>query len=153
MESIIVSYAAKVGMLSSGFFLLIGMLTGVWKYAQIHMSENSKSHPYVDIAHRSSLLYAAACMTLAGLSLLSDWTDRINLYLVISNVVFYFFAVVSYILHGLLRDTDNQFEQPHRLGRAHMPPALVTTFMILLIVAEVGATFGLFVGAILGVMT
>lgn len=46
----------------SGIFLWIGMLTGVWKYWQIRHSAQARAHYYVDIAHRSSLLYAPASL-------------------------------------------------------------------------------------------
>lgn len=150
MPTIILSFATEFALLSSGFFLLIGMLTGVWKYIQIHMSEDNKAHPYVDIAHRASLLYSAACISLAGLTVLSVWTTQINFYLVLSNAVFFFFAVFSYVLHGMLKDTKNQFAEPHHVGDYTLSPIIVSGFMVLLIVAEVGATTGLLYGAVLG---
>jgi hypothetical protein len=47
--------------------------------------------------------------------------------------------VLGYIVHGVLRDTDNQLRRPHRLGSRVVPASAMTTFMIVLIIGEVGA--------------
>ena len=60
--------AMELAIIFSGIFLWVGMLTGVWKYYQIRRSQQSRAHYYVDIAHRSSLLYASASLILACLS-------------------------------------------------------------------------------------
>ncbi len=68
-------FAVKIGIIFSGIFLWVGMLTGVWKYYQIRHSQQSRAHYYVDIAHRSSLLYAPASLILAVLAYFSVWSD------------------------------------------------------------------------------
>ena len=42
------------------------------------------------------------------------------------------------ILHGILRDTDNQLRRPHVLGRGTVPGVLITVYMVGLIVGEIG---------------
>lgn len=66
MESL--SLAVRLALIFSGIFLWVGMLTGVWKYWQIRASAQARAHYYVDIAHRSSLLYAPASLILAVLA-------------------------------------------------------------------------------------
>ena len=50
----------QLSIVAAGVFFLTGLLTGVWKYLQIRASEEAEAHPYVDIAHRSSLMYSFA---------------------------------------------------------------------------------------------
>ena len=79
------AFAVKIGIIFSGIFLWVGMLTGVWKYYQIRHSQQSRAHYYVDIAHRSSLLYAPASLILAVLAYFSVWSDMLNVICVILN--------------------------------------------------------------------
>ncbi|MBK0062046.1 MULTISPECIES: hypothetical protein [unclassified Acinetobacter] len=146
---IFLSFDVKLGIIFSGIFLWIGMLTGVWKYYQIRQSPQSRAHYYVDIAHRSSLLYAPASLILSVLAYFSVWPESINLICVILNLIFFSFSVGAYVLHGFLKDTTNQFQTPHKLGQHRLPTWMMTFAMLGLIVAEVGATFILLVGVIL----
>mgnify|MGYP006897788693 FL=1 len=73
MQLIELNLAVKLAILFSGIFLWVGMLTGVWKYLQIRNSAQSRAHYYVDIAHRSSLLYAPAAIILAVLAYYSQF--------------------------------------------------------------------------------
>lgn len=131
----------------SGIFLWVGMLTGVWKYWQIRQSVQSRAHYYVDIAHRSSLLYAPASLILAVLAYFSVFSAELNLFCVLINLVFFSFSILSYILHGFLKDTTNQFKAPHQLGlKMTLPSWMLSTAMVLLIVSELGATAVLLLG-------
>lgn len=145
--------ASQWAIVFSGFYLWIGMLTGIWKYYQIRHSERAKAHYYVDIAHRSSLLYAAASLILAMLSQFTVLPNHIALLCVLANLIFFTFAILSYILHGLLQDTANQFKQPHKLGRWILPSWCMTLAMLLLIIAEFGATSILLLGTVLKFLT
>jgi hypothetical protein len=62
-------------------------------------------------------------------------------------VVYFYAAIASYALHGVLKDTDNQFRSPHQLGKLTLPSMLLHGFMGSLIVAEVGGTLVLLAGA------
>lgn len=150
MEVAALDLAVKIAIIFSGIFLWVGMLTGVWKYWQIRNSAQSRAHYYVDIAHRSSLLYAPASLILAVLAHVSAFSAALNLICVIVNIVFFSFSIGAYILHGYLRDTTNQFKTPHQLGRWNFPGILMTGAMLGLIIAEVGGTGILLYGAVLG---
>jgi len=142
--------AVKIGIIFSGIFLWIGMFTGVWKYWQIRQSSQSRAHYYVDIAHRSSLLYAPATLILAMLAYCSVLPSMVNLICVLVNILFFSFSIAAYMLHGFLQDTTNQFKQPHQLGKFHLPESLMTLAMLGLIIAELGGTGILVYGAFAG---
>lgn len=141
------SLAVRIAILASGLFLWLGMLTGIWKYLQIRRSPQSRAHYYVDIAHRSSLLYAPAALILAVMAHISVFSALVNLIAVLCNLVFFSFSILMYILHGILQDTQNQFKKPYSLGVIQLPVWLIHIAMWMLIVAEVGATGVLVVGA------
>src|SRR5437870_102204 len=100
---------------SAGAFLITGLATGIWKYACIAASPDARAPVYVDVAHRTSLMYAFACGLLAMLCERSAWRDAVNLAAAIAAVAFFALAVAGYVVHGALRDTDNQLARPHRL--------------------------------------
>ncbi|KAF9279951.1 hypothetical protein BGZ68_007596 [Mortierella alpina] len=121
-----------------GYHLMAGLLLGIVKYYQIHTSKSYTAHPYISTAHRASLMYGFASVQLAGMALFSAWSERTNVIATVSTQTFFVLAVGMYAVHGLLRDTTNQFKQPHKLGEKWtLPPWLIGTFMISLILAEV----------------
>lgn len=142
-------WSVKLGIIFSAFYLWVGMLTGVWKYVQISQSKQARAHYYVDIAHRSSLLYAPATLILAVMAYFSIWSEQTNLICMVINLIFFSFSILSYILHGILQDTTNQFKQPHQLGRYQLPTLIMRILMVFLVIGEVGATTVLLVGLIL----
>lgn len=141
-------WSVKIAIIFSGVYLWVGMLTGVWKYYQIARSETARAHYYVDIAHRSSLLYAPATLIVAVMAYYSSWNEGLNLICVLINLFFFSFAIISYVLHGLLKDTSNQFKQPHQLGKFTLHACLMRSAMIGLVVGEVLSTTILLVGVI-----
>ncbi|TCB58592.1 hypothetical protein [Acinetobacter terrae] len=142
--------SVSLAIIFSGVFLWVGMLTGVWKYYQIRHSEQARAHYYVDIAHRSSLLYAPASLIISVLAFFSVWAEGLNFIFVLINLFFFSFSILSYVLHGWLKDTTNQFKQPHQMGRWKLPKWMLSSAMILLVIGELGATAGLLLGAIMG---
>lgn len=152
MDLITLNLSVKLALIFSGVYLWVGMLTGVWKYVQISRSELARAHYYVDIAHRSSLLYAPASLILAVMAYCSSFQEIINLLCVIVNLVFFSFSIASYVLHGWLKDTSNQFKQPHQLGAVHLPKILLRLAMILLVIGEIFATGILLLGMIKGLL-
>lgn len=145
----VLNAATQLAIVFSGIFLWLGMLTGVWKYYQIRQTAQARAHYYVDIAHRSSLLYAAASLILAALSFFTVLSDSIALFCVVANLFFFAMSILIYILHGLLRDTTNQFKQPHQVGKWILPTWCMTLMMLSLIIVELGATGILVLGTIL----
>ena len=145
---LVLTTATQWAIVFSGIFLWIGMLTGVWKYLQIRRSVQGRAHYYVDIAHRSSLLYAAASLILAVLSTFSVLSDFVALVCVLANLFYFAMSVLIYMVHGLLQDTTNQFKQPHRLGKLTLPAWCMSVMMLSLIVAELWATTVLLLGTV-----
>ncbi len=145
---LVLNSATQLAIIFSGIFLWMGMLTGVWKYYQIRQSELARAHYYVDIAHRSSLLYASASLILAALSFFTVLSDSLVLFCVVANLFFFTMSILIYILHGLLKDTTNQFKQPHQIGRWTLPVWCMTLMMLSLIVVQLGATTILLLGTI-----
>jgi len=150
MQLMELELAVKIAVIFSGIFLWVGMFTGIWKYWQIRQSPQSRAHYYVDIAHRSSLLYAPSTLILAVLAYCSVLSSAVNLICVLINILFFSFSIGAYVLHGFLQDTTNQFKQPHQLGKFHLPESLMTLAMLGLIIAELGGTGILVYGAFAG---
>ena len=128
------------------------ILTGLWKYWQLRASNQARAHYYVVIAHRSGLLYAPVSLILAVLAYFCIWNAAVIFICVILNLAFFSFSILSYILHGLLKDTSNQFKQPHRIAAWILPSWCMSLAMLLLIVAELGGTSVLLLGAIYGLL-
>lgn len=127
----------KAVLLAAALMFLWALLLGVMKYRQMNASEQGLAHPYTDIAHRAALLYSFALLLVATFVELSGWGVLVNL-LAAGAMAFYFYAAVfGYMVHGLKRDTDNQFRRPVRGLEA---------FMTTLIVAEVGGWLVLIAG-------
>lgn len=102
----------KLTLLAAGLIFLLALGLGVWKYQQMATADNHLAHPYVDIAHRAALLYSFATLLLAAFVELSGWPTWVNLTAAMVVVFFFVAAIASYIIHGALRDTTNQFEHP-----------------------------------------
>jgi hypothetical protein len=127
--------------LAAGLIFLLALVLGIWKYRQMATSENHLAHPYVDIAHRAALLYSFATMLVAVFVELSAWPTWVNLTAAMVLVFFFVAAIFEYIVHGIRRDTTNQFEHP---------TAALTVGMIALIIGEVGGFAVLLVGFVAG---
>ena len=140
--------ADSIALLSAGGFLIVGMLTGIWKYSHMMRSEAAEAPVYVDVCHRTALMYAFACIVLQQLALHSRWSETVDVIAVVVPIVFFASAVASYALHGWLRDTDNQLRRPHVLGRRTVSPWAIRGYMIALIVGEIGGVAVLVAGVI-----
>jgi hypothetical protein len=64
----------------------------------------------------------------------------------VAPIVFFALAISTYIIHGILKDTNNQMKKPHKLGTFILPNWVIITFMVVLIIAEIGGFGILFVG-------
>lgn len=122
----------------SGVFLLVGMLSGIWKWRQMMTRPERQAHIYVDTAHRASLLYSFATLVLAALAAASAWPEWVNAVAAGANILFFASAIARYIQLGLTEETDNQF------GRSDF---FSTTGMYLLVGGEVGGLIVLLSGA------
>ncbi|MGH3522974.1 MAG: hypothetical protein ACRDU4_09115 [Mycobacterium sp.] len=131
----------KITLLAAGLIFLLALCLGVWKYRQIMASAEHRAHPYVDIAHRAALLYSFATLLIAAFVELSAWPTWVNLAAAMVVVFFFVAAIASYIVHGALRDTTNQFEHATAGTRVSMAA---------LIVGEIGGFGVLFAGFVVG---
>ncbi len=125
-------------LLAAGLFFMTGLLTGLWKYLCIARSADAAAPVYVDIAHRASLMYAFSALLLRAFVPYSPLDATGTLLAVSAPLLFFALAIAGYVVHGLLRDTDNQFQKPHRLGKATLPGVLIQGFMWALALAEIG---------------
>ncbi|MHB8241651.1 MAG: hypothetical protein ACYDHN_06630 [Solirubrobacteraceae bacterium] len=127
----------KAVLTANAVMFLGALLLGVLKYRQIATSENHAAHVYVDIAHRTALLYSFALLLVATFVELSGFSELVNL-LAAGAMSFYFFAsVATYAFHGWREDTDNQFRDA--IPGTH-------AYMVTLIVAEIGGWLVLVAG-------
>ncbi|MEZ5027129.1 MAG: hypothetical protein R2739_11185 [Chitinophagales bacterium] len=118
-----------LALIACGIYFMIGLLTGVWKYFSIMKSPTHQAHIYVDIAHRAALMYAFACLVLKEFAHLSTLPETIEILAVLIPILFFGSAIVTYIILGITKHTENQFKQRN----------LITTYgMYLLIIGEVG---------------
>jgi hypothetical protein len=140
--------AENICTVACGLFFLIGLLTGVWKYAGIRRSPDFRAPRYVSVSHITALMYSFACLVLLELSRQSPLPDAVEAGIVIAIISFFALAQGSYLLHGLLRDTDNQLARPHRLATRTWPSWTITLFMLTLILVEVGGFLILFLAAV-----
>lgn len=144
--------AENLAIISAGVFFLTGLLTGVWKYQQIMKSEDGSAHPYVDICHRASLLYAFAAILLAKFAEVSQLSNMVEV-ISVGVVVFYFAtAITTYFVHGLLKDTDNQLKPPHAVGQVTISSKVISLYMWTLIAAEIGGFLVLFYGVLIAIL-
>jgi hypothetical protein len=132
-----ITTATSVTLCAAGLTFLLALVLGVWKYRQMATSPDHRAHPYVDIAHRSALLYSFATALVAVFVQLSAWPQWVNLAAAMTLVVFFIGAIASYILHGAKGEITNQF--------AHPGPGLHAA-MTALILAEIGGFAVLFSG-------
>lgn len=122
-------FGTAVTLLAAGLIFLLALVLGVWKYRQMATAEDHLAHPYVDIAHRAALLYSFATALLAVFVEFSCWPGWVNLTAAMVLVFFFVAAIASYVVHGALRDTTNQFASGG---------ATLHLSMVLLIAGEIG---------------
>jgi hypothetical protein len=101
----------KAVLLAAGLIFILALSLGVWKYRQMAASKDGLAHPYIDTAHRAALLYSFATLLIATFVELSGWSTVVNLIAAFAVIAFFIGAVLGYIYHGAVRDTDNQFRQ------------------------------------------
>jgi hypothetical protein len=144
--------AANLCLLAAGVYFLTGMLTGVWKYRCIATDPEARSPVYVDIAHSTALLYSFAAILLREFVPYSPLSPAGTVWAVGLPLLFFGSAIFMYIVHGILRDTDNQLRKPHQLGSTTLPNSLISLYMWLLIAGEIGGFAVLFAGFLKAVL-
>lgn len=140
--------APRLAILSSGLFLVTGILTGGWKYYHVRSGPDHRAPAYVNIAHQAALAYAFSSLVVGALAFLSAWPDWVNTTAVAITLYQFIFATAAYVVHGFDRSMKNQFAPPHRMGRMAMPSGLVHGSMLVLFVCELGGVLTLLSGAV-----
>jgi hypothetical protein len=77
---------------------------------------------------------------------LSPYSEAVTFWSAAAPIVFFALAISTYVIHGVLEDTDNQMRKPHKLGAFTLPNWVIIAFMVALITAEIGGFGILFVG-------
>jgi hypothetical protein len=142
----------QISIISAGMFFLTALLIGVWKYLQIRASDNATAHPYVDIAHRAALMYSFAALLLAAFAELSRLPAPVEFWAVTFPIIYFASAIMLYMVHGALQDTDNQLKPPFRLGDRTLPTLFIVGYMWTLIIAEIGGFSVLFYGVLVAIL-
>lgn len=135
-----VNIAEQWCLLAAGLYFMAGLITGAWKYHGIRRSPDFKAHPYVSLAHQASLAYAFASLLLSHFARFSPYSPVVTLTAAAVPLAFFGLAIASYVVHGWLRDTDNQFAHPHRLGKRTTHPMATRVFMWSLVAGEIGGS-------------
>jgi hypothetical protein len=103
------NFAEKISLLAAGLFLLAGMLTGVLKYYFIMKRASSAAPVYIDIAHRTALLYSFAMLVAARLLEFSPYSVTTQTFAAGLMILFFALTFGGHLSHGLKDDTDNIF--------------------------------------------
>jgi hypothetical protein len=135
--------APAIAIIAAGLFFLNGLVTGVWKYLGIQKSETGQAHIYVDIAHRTSLLYSFAALLLSRFLEISRLSATVETVAVLVLVGYFAAAILSYMVRGFKKDTENQL---------HPAGISVRVFMWTLIVGEIGAFVVIFYGVLVALL-
>jgi len=121
--------AVKISLLSSGLFLLLGMLIGIIKYQRMLSTAEHLAPVYINIAHRAALLYSFAMLVVAALLEHGNGSLKLQLGATFSLLLFLTLTVFGYLAHGLQNQTDNMFRRRN---------FITTWYMYFLIVGEIG---------------
>jgi hypothetical protein len=133
----ILCMAVKISILFAGLYLLIGMLTGVWKYAAMMKSENHKSSMYIDIAHRNALLFSFACLVIAKLMEFSPFSPVMQLVITLIPLFYFSLTTINQIKEGFAGRTETIFKERN---------FSTTLFMYGLIIGEIGCISLMIIG-------
>lgn len=101
--------AIKISLLSSGLFLLAGMLVGIVKHQRMLKSADHMAPAYIDIAHRAAFLYSFAMLVIAKLLEYSPYSETVQLGAMGLVLVFLSVTIVGYFVTGMMNKTDNLF--------------------------------------------
>jgi hypothetical protein len=116
--------SVKLALVASSVFMLLGLLTGVWRYSATIRSTEAQAPRYVNVSHSASLMYSFACIVLLELARVSRWPAGVELAAVGVPVSLFAVATGTYILHAALKDSDNQFRMPYRIGSRRLSPGV-----------------------------
>lgn len=101
----------KISLLSSGLFLLAGMLIGIVKHQRMLSSSDHIAPAYIDIAHRAAFLYSFAMLVIAKLLEYSPYSENVQLSAMGAVLAFLSITIAGYFTHGMRDKTDNLFRE------------------------------------------
>ena len=139
MDILLDKTAVVMAISCAGLFFMTGLITGVWKFYEMLRSDKFKAPYYVDIAHRSALLYSFAAILIAVFSYFSPFSTGVNVIATASPLLFFAIAIINYIKLGLENTTNNQLKDSENIS-------IDKGIMVSLIVAEIGGFSVLLVG-------
>lgn len=131
--------AYSLALIASATFFLAGLVLGVWKFRGMVTSADGLAHPYIDTAHRAALMYAFATVMIAVFVQVSQLSAQLELFAVSLLVAYFAIAIMTYVVHGWKKDTDNQVRN---MGAA------ANVFMWSLVAAEIGGFLIIFYGLV-----
>lgn len=137
----------RIALTGAGVFFLIGLLSGIWKYLAMLSSENGTAHEYINVLHQASLMYGLAGIVIWKFAALSVHAEIWNITGVLGLNIFFGLAIFTYLVHAVLKDTDNQMRKPFVLGPGLLPAFILYGGMSMLIVGELGGFLILLTGA------
>jgi hypothetical protein len=121
----------------AGIIFLGALLLGVLKWQRMANSPNGLAHPYIDIAHRSALLYSFATGLVAAFVEFSRWPQAVNLSAAGAMIFLFMVTITNYLRLGLQGQTDNQMRNP---------PRSMQIVLAVLIIGEIGGFIVLLAG-------
>ena len=121
--------AVKISLLSSGLFLLSGMLIGIVKYRRMMTSAEHTAPVYIDIAHRVAFLYSFAMLVIAKLLEYNPYAETLQLGATAVLLLFFVTTIGGHLANGLKNETDNIFRER---------TFSTTWYMYLLILGHIG---------------
>ena len=113
----------------AGIIFVWALLLGVWKWQQMSTSANGLAHPYIDIAHRSALLYSFATGLISAFVQFSHWPAAVNLTAAVTIVVLFMATIANYTRLGFQGRITNQM---------HNAPPNMRILLAILIIGEIG---------------
>jgi hypothetical protein len=138
----------RLALLGASSLFIVALACGVWKFVSMSKSPTATAPAYVDIAHRAALMYAFAAHLAAALVAFNDLPRSLMGYAIAVLLASFYMAIFSYILHGYLGDTDNQYRRPHALGSLRLPKHFLPGLTWMKAVGEIGASALLFYGCV-----
>ena len=141
--------AEKFCLTAAFIFFMTGLLAGIWKYLQMVRSPRTRSRHYVDASHSTSFLYAMAALLLGVFARHSVFPAMVNTISALAALTFFGSTIALNILTGIKSDTISQIKESKQGTPGFSPMWMVSTYMVLLIMSEVGGSTVLGIGALM----
>jgi hypothetical protein len=101
----------RLTLAASGVFLMAGLLGGILKYRGIMTNPGRRAHPYIDMAHRASMMYSFAALVMATLLNFSPYSEKVQLVITGVPLIFFAVSVGQYFRLGISGRVTDQFAE------------------------------------------